>query len=57
MDKNHDLALLYTKILFEHYVNSPNFKEENIEQNILKFKGYYDFASHQLKYFEDQKKQ
>lgn len=57
MDKNHDLALLYTKILFEHYVNSPNFKEENIEQNILKFKGYYDLASRQLKYFEDQKKQ
>lgn len=57
MDKNHDLALLYTKIMFERYVNSSSFKDENVNENILKFKGYYDFASHQLKYFEGQKKQ
>lgn len=57
MDKNHDLALLYTKIMFERYVNSSSFKDENVNENILKFKGYYDLASRQLKYFEDQKKQ
>ena len=55
MDKIHDLALVYAKVMFEKHVNSPKFIEKDVEENLLALKGFYDFAHNQLKYLEQTK--
>lgn len=55
MDKIHDLALVYAKVMFEKHVNGSKFAEKDVEENLLTLKGYYDFAHNQLEYLEQTK--
>ncbi len=56
MDRNHELAIAYAQTMFKRDTEKPTFNEADVENNLLKFHGYYTAALSYFNYIDTSRK-
>lgn len=56
MDRNHELVIAYAQTMFKRDTEKPTFNEADVENNLLKFHGYYTAALSYFHYIDTSRK-